>query len=183
VWGINSQRGQIVNLPLVEKYKGYTLRCSPQATHDEGFLAFVVITHEADSVRVDLATILDLPGFALKSEAALAALSAAIRWVDDAVPLPDTRAHPEKLAAETGVAEVDASHETPFTAGLLRAGQGSTDRRRQFFDRRQVNLADQPYPIDYQPALVERRNATILQSVAPTSRARTRGNEKRVATP
>lgn len=172
-----------MNLPLVEKYKGYTLRCAPQATPDEGFLAFVVITHESDAVHVDLAAVLDLPGFALRSEAALAALGAAIRWVDDAVPLPATQPHPPELASEADLAEVGARRETQPDAAHLRAGERPTDRRRQSFDRRQVNLTDQPYPTDYSPALVERRSAMTLQGVASTNRGRNRVNEKRVATP
>ena len=70
--------------PFVEQYKGYTLTCRPQETHDNGFLAFVIITHGAEPVQVDRAAVLDLQRFELEGEAALAALGEAIRWVDDA---------------------------------------------------------------------------------------------------
>ncbi|MEP6875321.1 MAG: hypothetical protein ABI887_13235 [Burkholderiales bacterium] len=84
-----------MKLQFVEKYKGYTLNCAPQATHDGGFLAFVIITHGIKPVQVDRAAVLDLGAFELQSEAALAALSAAIRWVDEETSLqaesPDTR--------------------------------------------------------------------------------------------
>lgn len=69
--------------PFIERYKGYVLNCAPQATHDGAFLAFLIITHGAEPVQVDRAEALDLPGFVREGDAGLAALSAAMRWVDD----------------------------------------------------------------------------------------------------
>ena len=89
-----------MKLPFVEKYKGYTLNCAPQATHDQGFLAFVIITHGSTPAHVDRAAALDLDGFAQQGEAALAALGAAIRWVDEAVLREAAELQAEDLAID-----------------------------------------------------------------------------------
>ena len=88
-----------MKLQFVEKYKGYTLHCAPQATHDEGFLAFLIVTHGARPVQVDCAAALELEAFALQGEAALAALSAGIRWVDEEVSLMGDETDTEDPAA------------------------------------------------------------------------------------
>jgi hypothetical protein len=153
-----------MNLPFVEKYKGYTLKCMPQPTHDEGYLAFVIITHGTEPVHVDRAAVLDLPGFELKSDAALAALSAAIRWVDDVVPLQPAHSYPAEIAMETPSARKDPAEavewqESEPNGAYLRASRRTGDRRGQFSDRRQVRLIDQPRPIDQLPAVGEPRRA------------------------
>ena len=74
-----------MKLQFVEKYNGYTLHCAPQPTHDEGFLAFLIVTHGARPVQVDCAAVLELGAFESQSQAALAALGAGIRWVDEEI--------------------------------------------------------------------------------------------------
>jgi hypothetical protein len=142
-----------MNLPFVEKYKGYTLKCTPQPTHDQGFLAFVIITHGTEPVHVDRAAALDLPGFELRSDAALAALSAAIRWVDDVVPLQASHSYaadiaPEMPFAHDDLAEDEAWQDSQPDEAHLRSSRRIVDRRGQYSDRRQVRLIDQPLPID-----------------------------------
>jgi hypothetical protein len=70
-----------------EQYRGYTLKCQPQMSHDRRFLAFLVIAHGAEPAFIDRATTLDLTSFATEGEAAFAARAAGVRWVDDALSL------------------------------------------------------------------------------------------------
>lgn len=149
-----------MNLPFVEKYRGYTLKCTPQPTHDEGFLAFVIITHGTEPVHVDRAAVLDLPGFELKSDAALAALGAAIRWVDAVALLQADHSQSAEIAAERPATQWDPDETGPWREsqhnGLhSRASRRAVDRRGQFSDRRQVQLTDQPYPIEQLPVMGE----------------------------
>ena len=123
-----------MKLPFVEKYKGYTLNCAPQATHDQGFLAFVIITHGTSPVHVDRAAALDLDGFAHQSEAALAALGAAIRWVDEAVAREEAELHAEEIAVDassvpTHPAGLDAWLQVPPGDTHLHASRRMSDRR------------------------------------------------------
>lgn len=149
-----------MNLPFVEKYKGYTLKCTPQPTHDEGFLAFLIITHGTEPVHVDRAAVLDLPGFELRSEAALAALSAAIRWVDAVVPFHPAHSQSAEFATEEPVAQPDSAETGMWMddqhKGLhSRNSRRAVERRGQYSDRRQVRLTDQPYPIEQMPVMGE----------------------------
>jgi hypothetical protein len=79
--------------PFVEEYKGYSLKCAPQETHDGRFLAFLIISHGGGQVCPDSAGLLpDLPSFGTEEDAAVASLAAALRWVDDAMsPQPHSR--------------------------------------------------------------------------------------------
>lgn len=68
--------------PFEEAYKGYLLRCKPQATPQGEFMPFAIVTHAASAMYA--ATISpDVPAFAMQAEAASAALAAAMRWVDE----------------------------------------------------------------------------------------------------
>ncbi len=157
-----------MKLPFIEKYKGYTLKCSPQATQDEGFLAFLVITHGAEPVQIDYAAALALPCFATESEAALAALSEAIRWVDDAATLQPAR-HRSARRSNSAISPVEISsvridptetgvwEEMPPNGAYLHASRRIADRRSPFSDRRQAHLADRLHPSDHPPAAGERR--------------------------
>jgi len=71
--------------PYTEEYRGYTLRCAPQATEDGRFLAFCIISHGSSPVQVDRAGVLDLPSFADEETAAMASWSASTRWLEDGI--------------------------------------------------------------------------------------------------
>ena len=123
-----------MKLQFVEKYKGYTLHCAPQATHDEGFLAFLIVTHGVKPVQVDRAAVLELGAFALQSEAALAALSAGIRWVDAEVSLPSDDSEPADHALEVSPMQLEPAttgvwHESQPADAYWLAGRGITERR------------------------------------------------------
>jgi hypothetical protein len=78
--------------PFVEEYKGYSLKCAPQETHDERFLAFLIISHGGQACPDSAGSLPDLPSFEIEEDAALASLAAALRWIDDAVsPQPRSR--------------------------------------------------------------------------------------------
>ncbi len=123
-----------MKLQFVEKYKGYTLNCAPQATHHKGFLPFVIITHGVKPVQVDRAAVLDLGAFALQSEAALAALSAAIRWVDAEISLQSADSEPADLALDVLPMRLESAttgvwHESQPADAYWLASRGITERR------------------------------------------------------
>jgi hypothetical protein len=99
-----------------EQYRGYTLKCQPQMSHDRRFLAFLVIAHGAEPAFIDKAATLDLTSFATEGEAAFAARAAGMRWVDDALSLEASswarKPHrkPDPSVASRQVAAVAAGH-------------------------------------------------------------------------
>jgi hypothetical protein len=121
-----------MRLPFVETYKGYTLNCAPQETHDQGFLAFVIITHGSFPVHVDHAAALDADGFAHASEAALAALGAAIRWVDEAVLRTATESQDEDVAMGASSRGARPALETRVAADRRRLNQSDISRTLTF---------------------------------------------------
>jgi hypothetical protein len=100
-----------------EQYRGYTLKCQPQMSHDRRFLAYLVVAHGADPAFIDKAATLDLTSFATEGEAAFAARAAGMRWVDDALSLETSSSWARKphrkskpVTTSRGVAAVAAGH-------------------------------------------------------------------------
>jgi hypothetical protein len=121
-----------MKLPFVETYKGYTLNCAPQQTHDQGFLAFVIITHGSFPAHVDHAAALDVDGFAHESEAALAALGAAIRWVDEAVLREAAESQRKDVATGASSRRASPALEIGLAADRLRLNQSDISRTLTF---------------------------------------------------
>ena len=68
--------------PFEEAYKGYLLRCKPQSTPEGEYMPFAIVTHAASAMHITTISP-DVPALERQVEAASAALSAAMHWVDE----------------------------------------------------------------------------------------------------
>jgi hypothetical protein len=69
--------------PYIVNYRGYLLKCRPQPTPDERFLAYVIVSQRCRGLHTEAALTPDLPSFARPADAARAGLEAGRRWVDE----------------------------------------------------------------------------------------------------
>jgi hypothetical protein len=69
--------------PYIVDYRGYQLKCRPQPTPDERFMAYVIVSQRCRALHTEAALTPDLPTFARQADAARAGLEAGRRWVDE----------------------------------------------------------------------------------------------------